>query len=310
MARAGALRGTQLAQVVALHDRDEHLPNQIERRPKRVLPVDYAAAADPHGGPGEPVVESVWIEPYPDELLGVEDELAGARGELRAARGRRARLRRGAPAPAGEPARGADPARGARVLGEGGRRRARDVGGLGQQRAPAGAQGGRGARSRAEPADDAARARRRRGSRRSSTATWRPGSRTTSRRSMEMLAEDASFAMPPLASGSAARSRSRIFLAGWPLSGAWRWRPIPTRANGQPALAFYAWDEDEEAYLPFALNVLTFRGERDQRRRRVRRAHDRPARGPLVRSLGRRGDRPGAPLRDLRELRPSRPPDR
>ena len=51
--------------------------NHIERRPKRVLPVDYAAAADPHGGPGAPVVESVWVEPYPDELLGVEDGLAG-----------------------------------------------------------------------------------------------------------------------------------------------------------------------------------------------------------------------------------------
>src|SRR6188472_3798882 len=51
--------------------------NHIERRPKRVLPVDYTGAADPHGGPGQPVVESVWIEPYPDELIGVEDELAG-----------------------------------------------------------------------------------------------------------------------------------------------------------------------------------------------------------------------------------------
>ena len=41
--------------------------NLIERRPKRVLPIDYGPAADPHGGPGEPLVESVWIEPYPDE---------------------------------------------------------------------------------------------------------------------------------------------------------------------------------------------------------------------------------------------------
>src|SRR5437667_9500170 len=34
--------------------------NLIARRPKRVLPIDYAPAADPHGGPGEPIVESVW----------------------------------------------------------------------------------------------------------------------------------------------------------------------------------------------------------------------------------------------------------
>src|SRR3954470_24795319 len=47
--------------------------NQIERRRKRVLPIDYAPAADPHGGPGEPIVESVWIDPYPDEILGIDD---------------------------------------------------------------------------------------------------------------------------------------------------------------------------------------------------------------------------------------------
>src|SRR5215218_10328137 len=49
----------------------------IERRPKRVLPIDYAAAADPHDGLGEPLVESVWVEPYPDETLGLEGGLAG-----------------------------------------------------------------------------------------------------------------------------------------------------------------------------------------------------------------------------------------
>ena len=76
-----------------------------------------------------------------------------------------------------------------------------------------------------------------------------------------MLAEDATFAMPPLATWFGPRDEIATFLAGWPLSGAWRWRPVPVRANGQPALAFYAWDEEEQAYLPFALNVLTLRGE-------------------------------------------------
>src|SRR5437773_426906 len=50
--------------------------NTIERRPKRVLPIDYGPAADPHEGPGEPIVESVWVEPYPDETLGIEDGFA------------------------------------------------------------------------------------------------------------------------------------------------------------------------------------------------------------------------------------------
>src|SRR6478672_9114559 len=49
----------------------------IDKRPKRVLPIDYAPAADPHGGPGEPLIESVWIEPYADEHFGLDDGLAG-----------------------------------------------------------------------------------------------------------------------------------------------------------------------------------------------------------------------------------------
>src|SRR4051794_22519453 len=59
--------------------------NAIARRPKRVLPVDYGPAADPHDAPGEPVIESVWVEPYPDEMLGVEDGYAApdARYEMR-----------------------------------------------------------------------------------------------------------------------------------------------------------------------------------------------------------------------------------
>ena len=51
--------------------------NLIGRRPKRVLPIDYAPAADPHGGPGVPVAESVWMEPYADERFGLQDGPAG-----------------------------------------------------------------------------------------------------------------------------------------------------------------------------------------------------------------------------------------
>ena len=74
-----------------------------------------------------------------------------------------------------------------------------------------------------------------------------------------MLAQDATFSMPPLQTWFGGREEIAIFLAGYPLSGMWRWRHIPVQANGQPALAFYAWDDDEGAYMPFALNVLTIR---------------------------------------------------
>jgi RNA polymerase sigma-70 factor (ECF subfamily) len=49
----------------------------IERRPARVLPIDYGPPVDPHKPIQEPLLESVWIEPYPDERLGLDDGLAG-----------------------------------------------------------------------------------------------------------------------------------------------------------------------------------------------------------------------------------------
>ena len=41
----------------------------IERRPKRVLPIDYGPQSDPHLDPAPPLVESVWIEAYPDAAI-------------------------------------------------------------------------------------------------------------------------------------------------------------------------------------------------------------------------------------------------
>ena len=59
----------------------------IEKRPNRVLPVDYGPPIDPHDGPHLPLAESVWVEPYPDERLGVADGFAApeARYEQREA---------------------------------------------------------------------------------------------------------------------------------------------------------------------------------------------------------------------------------
>ena len=49
----------------------------IQRRPKLVLPIDHGPPSDPHDGTAPPLVESVWIEPYPDEDLGLGDTHAG-----------------------------------------------------------------------------------------------------------------------------------------------------------------------------------------------------------------------------------------
>lgn len=47
--------------------------NAIERRPRRMLPIDHGPPADPHDPPGAPLAESTWVEPYPDEQLGLVD---------------------------------------------------------------------------------------------------------------------------------------------------------------------------------------------------------------------------------------------
>jgi len=57
----------------------------IAKRPARTLRLDDSAPSRPEDGPGKPLVESVWIEPYPDQHLGLEDGYAApeARYELR-----------------------------------------------------------------------------------------------------------------------------------------------------------------------------------------------------------------------------------
>jgi RNA polymerase sigma-70 factor, ECF subfamily len=44
----------------------------IERRPKRVLPIEFGPPADPHEPPGKPLVESAWMEPFPDDRLAAD----------------------------------------------------------------------------------------------------------------------------------------------------------------------------------------------------------------------------------------------
>ena len=232
---------------------------QISRRPKRVLPVDYGPAVDPHTPPGEPVVESVWMEPYPDETFGVQDEFAppDARYEQREsielafvaalqhlAPNQRAVLilREVMGFSAKETADMLETSvasvnsalQRARVAVE-------DRVPEQSQQATLRSLGDDGLRELVDRYVDA----------------W---DRCDVEAFAAMLAEDATFAMPPLATWYQTRDGIAIWARLSPMSGAWRWRSVLTRANGQPALAFYGWDEDAGAYLPFALNVLSFRG--------------------------------------------------
>jgi RNA polymerase sigma-70 factor (ECF subfamily) len=56
------------------------------------------------------------------------------------------------------------------------------------------------------------------------------------------------------------REALHAFLTEWPLSGEWRWKHVPSHANGQLAVGSYSWYEETGTYRPFALDVLTLRG--------------------------------------------------
>ena len=74
-----------------------------------------------------------------------------------------------------------------------------------------------------------------------------------------MLADDATFSMPPHPVWYAGRDDIAAFLPGGPLRVRWRLRRID--ANGQLAFACYAWTADERAFLPHSIDVLTLRGD-------------------------------------------------
>jgi RNA polymerase sigma-70 factor, ECF subfamily len=233
----------------------------IEKRPKRVLPIDYGPAADPHEGPGEPLVESVWVEPYADDRFGLEDGLAGPEARYEQREGVELAF---VAALQNLPANQRAVLILREVLGFSAKEAAETLDtttasvNSALQRARAAVEERTGDQSQQETAralgDDALRE-----IVDDYVEAWQ---RADVDAVVEMLTEDAAFSMPPLRTWFSGRGEIATFLAGWPLSGRWRWHPVYVRANGQPALAFYSWDPDEEAYMPFALNVLTLRGQK------------------------------------------------
>ena len=233
--------------------------NAIARRPDRVLPIDYGPPADPHDGPAQmPMVESTWVEPYPDEAAGLEDVLVApeARYELRES----VELAFVAALQLLPPNQ-----RAVLIM--------REVLGFSAQETADSLE-----TSVASVNSALQRARKTVDDKlpeQSQQATLRTlGDERLSElvesfieamgnddvdAMINMLAEDAAWSMPPLASWFRGHDALRGFLAAGPLSGNFRWRRLPTRANGQLAIAAYTWHEDEQAFLPFALDVLTLR---------------------------------------------------
>jgi RNA polymerase sigma-70 factor, ECF subfamily len=233
----------------------------VARRPKRVLPIDHVPASDPHLGPGEPIWESVWVEPYADERLGVEGGYAAPEAQYEQRESIElafiAALQHLPPNQ-----------RAVLILREVLGYSAKEVATTLDTTVASVNSALQRARATVEE----------RLPKQSQQETLRTlgddGLRDVVGRYVDawdrgdvdgvvaMLTEDATFSMPPLQTWFGGQEAIRIFLAGWPLSGLWRWRHLLVRANGQPALAFYAWDPGEACYLPFALNVLTLRDDR------------------------------------------------
>jgi RNA polymerase sigma-70 factor (ECF subfamily) len=232
---------------------------QIQRRPKRVLPIDYAAAADPLTPPGEPIVESVWLEPYPDEILGIEDGFAAPEARYEQREGiELAFIAALQHLPANQ--------RAALILREVLGFSAKETAGMldtSVASVNSALQRARVAVEERVPEQTQQATLRSLGDEQLQQIVERyvdVWERCDVEAFASMLAEDATFAMPPLATWYRTREGISIWATNTSMSGAWRWRGVPTRANGQPALAFYAYDDKAQAYLPFALNVISFRG--------------------------------------------------
>jgi RNA polymerase sigma-70 factor (ECF subfamily) len=229
----------------------------IERRPKRVLPIDYGPPADPHDPTAEPLVESIWIEPVADAML-ADPSKPDARYEQREAvelafiaaiqhlpaRQRAVLLLRD-------------------VLGFSARETAEAL-----HTTPVSIDS---ALQRAHKAVDE------RLPERSQQETLRSLDDRDLKRVVEgfvaaweradvdaivsMLAQDAVLAMPPEPTWFAGRDAIAEFLAAVPLAPTSpRHRLIATWANGQVAFGHYSWREKPNAFMRHAITVLSLRG--------------------------------------------------
>ena len=225
----------------------------LAKRPRRLLPIEQGSPASPDADPGDPLAESVWVEPYPDERLGLEDRYAApeARYEQREAV-ELAFIVALQHLPAAQ--------RAVLIL--------RDVLGFSAREAAetlettvpsvnSALQRARKAVDQRLPQRSQQATLRSLGDRRvreivtSYIDAWERGDVDAI---AAMLAEDATFAMPPYPTWWRGRETIAAFAAE-PVH-----RYLPTRANGQPANAAYRWDSDKRTYVAEALEVLTLEG--------------------------------------------------
>src|SRR3954451_3374089 len=233
----------------------------IAKRPKRVLPLDYGPPTDPHDGLGMPLSETVWVEPYPDETIGLADGFAApeARYEQResvelafvaalqhlpATQRAVLILREVLAFSAAEVAETLETT--VASVNSALQRARKTV----DDKLPERSQ----QQTLRAIGDDKLRE--------IVDAYMDAMQRGDVPRVVSMLADDAAWSMPPLPTWFGGRDGITRFLSSGPLSGEWRWRHLPARVNGQAAIGVYQWSDEESPFLPFAFDVLTFEGDR------------------------------------------------
>ena len=233
----------------------------LNARARRGLPVDLGPSSNPREGWGDPVAEGTWLEPYPDHVLGVEDGRAAP--EARFERRESVELAFTAALQHLPPNQ-----RAVLILREVLGFSAQETGdALETTVASVNSALQRARKTVDERLPEASQqqtlqalgdAKLREIVERYVDAMGRADVDTV----VAMLAEDVAWSMPPLPQWFRGLDDVRGFLTRGPLSGEWRWHRIPTHANGQPAVAAYTWQEDTQDFRPFAIDVLTFRGDR------------------------------------------------
>jgi RNA polymerase sigma-70 factor (ECF subfamily) len=230
----------------------------IERRPTRVLPVDYGPPGDPHGELDEPLVESVWLDPYPDQRLVAGDHEPDARYEQRESveiafvaalqhlppRQRAVLILRDVLGFSGAEVADALDMSAAAVYSAL-QRAHRTV----DERLPAQSQ-----QATLRSISDA----RLRSLVSRYVDAWE---RADVDALVDLLTEDAIIAMPPYRTWYAGRDAVLAFLGKTPLVGR-RWRVLPSHANGQLAFAHYLWSDEARAFVWHGMEVIALRDDR------------------------------------------------
>ena len=282
--------------------------NAIARRPKRTLPLDEVPSREASDGLGLPLSETVWIEPYPDEQLGLEDGYAAP--EARYERRESVELAFTAALqhlPANQ--------RAALILREVLGFSAREVADSLETTVQSVNSALQRARKSVEdklPDPSQQETLRALGDERLKAVVddyMDALSRGDVDKIVGMLADDAAWSMPPLTAWYTGLDSIRAWLKVGPLSGKWRWKHLPTHVTGQAAVGSYEFDDAAGAYVPFALDVLTLARRPHQGGHVVHRPLDRQ-RGPrLLPGLPRAAGRRAAGRGQVRRPRPARAAD-